>query len=386
MDAELNYFFDPIGDEAWENAKQWNKDTLGHQVTKYKEQDLFPQIEEVDIALFSIAEFRGANIETEKMSAIFRSSFYSLFTGDWKLNIVDLGDFKCGKQLDDTYVALTYVIEQLLAKNIVPLVLGGTQDLNWAIYKAFSSRSKAINYLSIDSRFDLGIASDRGAWKNYMSRIIDSEPNFLLNYTHLAYQGYLCHSDEVSLLDRLKFESVRLGVLKGSIEDAEPYIRNANFCSVDLSCVKQSEAPGVIDGSPNGFAAEEICGIVRYAGMSNDVQVLSISDWCSQKDVSKQTSHLVSQMLWHFIEGVSYRVEDMPKAGDNAYIKYTITHKETDIDFIFYKSRRTSRWWVELPNFKQNLKRIVIPCSYHEYLSTLNQEVPERWFRYYNRF
>lgn len=386
MDATLNYFFDPISEEQWPNADQWNKDTLGHQIIKYKEQDLFPQLEGIDLAFFSIGEFRGAGLVESESNVSFRASFYSLFLGDWKLKIADLGDFKCGEQLEDTYAALAYVVEELLAKDIVPIVIGGTQDLNWGIYKAFSAKSQNINYLSMDARFDLGLASDRGPWKNYMTRMIDSEPNFLLNYTHLGYQGYLCHADEVSLMDRLKFESLRLGAIKTNIEEAEPYIRNANICSVDLSCVKQADAPAVMDPSPNGFSAYEICGLVRYAGMSNHVRLLSISDWSSQHDVNGQTGHLVSQMLWHFIEGFSYRMEDEPKAGDEAYMKYIVTHKEMDIEFIFYKSRRSARWWVELPNFKQKVKRIVIPCSYHEYLSTLKQEVPERWFRYYNRF
>ena len=386
MDAELNYFFDPISVGEWPTANLWNEDTLGHQITQYKEQAVFPELKGANLALFSVAEFRGGGKQAEGMSQSFRSQFYSLFKGEWNLEIIDLGCFKCGERLADTYIALSYVVGKLLDQNIIPIVLSGTQDLDLGVYNAFSQKGTTINYLSLDARFDLGVASNRGAWKSYMNTIINSEPNFLLNYIHLGFQGYLCHPDEVSLLDRLKFESVRLGALKGDIEVAEPYVRNVDFCSLDLSCVKQSDAIGVIDGSPNGFDAHEVCGLIRYVGMSDHVKILSLSGWSSEKDVNNQTSHLVAQVIWHFIEGVSLRIEDEPIASSKTYTKYIVTNKEMDVDFTFYKSRRSSRWWVELPNFKQNLKRIVMPCSYQEYLSTLNQELPERWFRYYNRF
>lgn len=386
MDAKLNDLFNPIGVGEWPDADLWNEDTLGHQITKYKEQDVFPELKGANLALFSLAEFRGSGSQTNKMSQSFRSSFYKLFEGEWNLNIIDLGHLKCGETLQDTYVVLSYVVEKLFSENVIPIVLSGTQDLDLGIYNAFSSRFQSINYLSIDARFDLGISSNRGPWKSYLNDIVNSDPNFLLNYIHLGFQGYLCHPAEVSLLEKLKFESLRLGALKSNIESAEPYIRDANFCSLDMSSVKQSDAPGAIDASPNGFDAHEICGLIRYAGMSDHVKVLNVSGWCSEKDNNQQTSHLVAQIVWHFIEGVSLRIEDEPTSSDMAYLKYIVTHKEMDIDFTFYKSRRSSRWWVELPNFKQNLKRIVIPCSYQEYLSALNQELPERWFRYYNRF
>jgi formiminoglutamase len=39
--------------------------------------------------------------------------------------------------------------------------------------------------------------------------------------------------------------------------------------SVDISAVRQSDAPGNEHASPNGFYGEEICRICRYAGMSD---------------------------------------------------------------------------------------------------------------------
>jgi hypothetical protein len=48
----------------------------------------------------------------------------------------------------------------------------------------------------------------------------------------------------------------------------------------------------------------------------------------------------------------------------------------------FYKSNKSGRWWMEI-NIKDNNKtkrRTLIPCTYNDYLSANNQEVPERWY------
>ena len=48
--------------------------------------------------------------------------------------------------------------------------------------------------------------------------------------------------------------------------------------------VRLSDNPSVIDGSPNGFYAEEICQIMRYAGISGRLKSLGIFNYLNFKD------------------------------------------------------------------------------------------------------
>ena len=66
------------------------------------------------------------------------------------------------------------------------------------------------------------------------------------------------------------------------------------------------------------------------------------------------------------------------------YQKYFIPVKESNLQFVFYKSKNTGRWWVsscmEFDN-ETNYKERIIPCSYEDYLSTSLGDIPKRVYR-----
>lgn len=92
---------------------------------------------------------------------------------------------------------------------------------------------------------------------------------------------------------------------------------------------------------------------------------------------------MVSQMLWYFIEGVNYRVNEGLDVEKGDFLSYNVP---VDDDVLkFYKSRRTERWWIEIPFLStgnNKLKRhTLLPCAYSDYLDACNQEIPERWWQ-----
>jgi hypothetical protein len=48
---------------------------------------------------------------------------------------------------------------------------------------------------------------------------------------------------------------------------------------------------------------------------------------------------------------------------------------------VFYKSKRSEKWWMEIP--KQDTDKFdratIIPCSYQDYQMAQAGEVPDRW-------
>ena len=85
----------------------------------------------------------------------FRQEFYKLYIGPWDFEIIDLGDFKKGEKIEDTYFGITDLISNLLSIGVVPIMIGGGHDLCYAVYKAYESFGKGVNISSIDSKFDL---------------------------------------------------------------------------------------------------------------------------------------------------------------------------------------------------------------------------------------
>ena len=92
---------------------------------------------------------------------------------------------------------------------------------------------------------------------------------------------------------------------------------------------------------------------------------------------------LVAQILWYFIEGVNFRIADEDFTDEKRYTTYRVPIDD-DI-LVFKKSNKTGRWWIELPfmlDVNNKLKsKTLLPCTYGEYLSACNQEIPERWYK-----
>ena len=83
-------------------------------------------------------------MEEVNLNAI-RKELYSLFPGNWQSSIADLGDILPGNSLEDTFFALQKVTAKLIRKGIIPIVIGGTQDLTYPLYRAYDNQEQMVN-------------------------------------------------------------------------------------------------------------------------------------------------------------------------------------------------------------------------------------------------
>ena len=383
----FNNYFDPISSELVAFKESLSSSTIGFHVNCYSG-DNFPDIENADIAVIIVPENRGGKSEFPIESYDnFRKSFYSLFRGGWKCRIMDFGNLKSGSSIKDTYFALNDIISSLLSQSVFPIVLGGTHDLTYPMYQSYQSFTKGVNLLCVDSRFDLlDIDMLNINARNFLGYIIKEEPNHLSHFMNIGYQSYLCQNDESHLLEKMLFETCRLGDIREDTTEAEPYLRNSDIVTVDMSAIKHADAPGTTFPSPNGLESHHACVISRYAGMSDRVSSFGIFEFNPHKDVSHQTVNLISQIIWYFLEGFNLRVKDYPNANNinNNYQKYIVPIKDSDLQFAFYKSKKTGRWWlsssIELDE-NANYNEKIIPCSYQDYVSASSGNLPKRVYR-----
>ena len=161
----------------------------------------------------------------------------------------------------------------------------------------------------------------------------------------------------------------------------EPVLRDADIVSIDMSAAKNSEAPATKNASPNGFTGAEMCAVSRYAGISDKVTSFGIYEYNAIYDDKNQTAQLISQMIWYFIEGVNYRANDYPFGVKDRYQKYIVPIDDQVLNF--HKSNKSGRWWMEiaLNEHNKNKRHTLIPCTYEDYISATNQEIPDRWIR-----
>lgn len=381
-----NYFY-PVSSKILEIKKNSIPGSIGESISVFSEGS-FPDFQKAEVAIFGINENRGLlqnKSASMNMDAV-RESFYSLYFGNWNIRILDLGDFKIGDELTDTYFAITDLISNLISDGVVPIVIGGGQDLCYPIYKSYDSFNKGINICSIDSKFDMISPNTlRLNSNNYLGNIIKEDPNHLNSFTNIGFQSYFVHKDEAHEMEKMLFETFRLGDFRQNMEEAEPYLRNSDLVTFDASSIKQSDAPGVVSPSPNGLFSHEACILSRYTGMSDRVSSFGIFEINSKKDFNNQTSHLIAQVIWYFLEGFSLRVGDFPtkKTISKNFKKYVVPFDEEDFQFIFYKSKLSGRWWMSsvTSNKKTTIREIILPCSYKDYLDSVSGKIPTRMMR-----
>jgi arginase family enzyme len=237
----------PINLKKINEGKEFESSQLGSYVQVSFDQEDLPHI-----AIICVEEERGAinNEGCSKGADEIRKYFYRLRKGDHAIKICDLGTIEAGNSLTDTYFALKEVVKELIKLEVIPIILGGSQDLTLASYMAYGQLEQMVNLVDIDCRFSLGNTDLPTNAENYFSKVLLQQPNVLFNYSHLGYQSYFTDQQELALLDELFFDLHRLGSLKENIKRSEPILRNADFVSFNVNAIAQPFAPANKNGSP----------------------------------------------------------------------------------------------------------------------------------------
>ena len=293
-----------------------------------------------------------------------RDSFYDLYRGEWNLKVLDLGNLKIGHKVEDTYVALEELTSYFIKEGKVLLVLGGGHDLITPIYKGHCAFGKPLNFASADAYLDFQ-DGDHYHSRSFLSQLLASKESLLSKYCLFGYQTYLCSPNELSLLEQMDFNLLRLGEVNADIKEMEPYMRDLDHLSVDLSVVKHSEASATAYSSPNGMTAEGLCAMLRYAGMSHGIKSVLFSDLNPRLDNNGQSVKVYAQAIWYFVEGLHLRYDDFPEEERNNFQRFYVSSELSDL--IFYKSEQSGRWWVELPNVDPLIEKSLLPCSFLDY-------------------
>jgi len=371
-------FFQPLEDDFLEFIGSLSHQALGKKVVFHSAAD-FPNIEKATIAIIGVLENRGlGQSESEIDLHHIRKEFYSLFPGNWHAQIVDLGNIAPGNTMEDTYYVLKTAIAELVKNKVIPLVIGGSQDLTYAMYRAYDVLEQMVNVVAIDSKFDFAKEQSPAA-HSYLSKMIVEEPNNLFNYSNIGYQTYYNSQEEIDLIEKLYFDAYRLGEVCNNSAIAEPVFRDADLVTLDLNAIKSCDSGNFVNFMPNGFNGKEICVLSRYSGISDKVSAFGVFN----HNGTQAESVLIAQILWYFVEGYHYRSREYPYGSKEDYLRYIVPLEDEEL--IFYKSDKTERWWIEVPfltNINNKIKRsTLLPCTYEDYVGATNQEIPERWWK-----
>ena len=142
--------------------------------------------------------------------------------------------------------------------------------------------------------------------------------------------------------------------LQQNLKLAEPYLRNTDILSIDLSCLRASDYDNTGENGPNGFFANELCQLTRYAGISD--KLTSFGVYNLQNNLNEAEAELIAQLLYFAVDGFAKRKKDYPIGTKKDYTKYSVFHEELNHNLVFYKSPKNRKMVARSP--LSSIKRI----------------------------
>jgi arginase family enzyme len=372
-----------------EIEKNYAEQQIGTVIQRYSF-DSFPEIKEKGIALIYVPEYRGADLqERNQNDEKFRSFFYDLNLGlDWQMSLYDLGNILPGKDIADTYFAVSQVVAELVKENVLPIVVGGTQDLTMALYRGYAQLEQMVNLCSVDYKLDLGNPDAPLKADGYLSHLLLERPCYLFNHANIGLQAPFASKHEMDLFEKLYFDTCRLGEFNANFKKSEPHLRNSDILSIDMQSVRASEIRQPDYQYPNGFYADQICQISKYAGISDKLTCLGVFNYFPESTAGSLSS-LVAQVIWYFIDGVSQRKGDFPVGSKRDYMRFTVHLDDFKEVIVFYKSNKSERWWMEVPYPAQSGSKYerhhMVPCDHSDYELAMKNEMPDLWWKTFQK-
>jgi len=380
---EVFDFFIPVDLERINAGRDIDEATWYHAIASATESEKL-DLTDRKIVLIGIEGPNGDDAASYEI----RKYLYRLGRPEYAEQVADMGNFKFNYQ-DKDYEALGFVLSELLAANHMPIIINGAQDITYAQYLAFSYLKDYVNLVTFDSRLDFNMREEKKVTAtNFLQRILMSEPAYLFGYANVGYQSHFTDQSILDFLENLYFDLHRLGDVRANMNDLEPLLRSSHFASWDLSAIRQSDAPGTVKPSPNGFYSEEACLLSRYSGIGSNMRTIGFYNYTPENDRDGQTAHLCAQMIWYFVDGVMNQYPESPMENKEDFTKFITSIQNSHYSIVFYKSKRTDRWWMEVPINEQEFSGTnhIMPCSYNDYLAATREEIPERWLQAVKKF
>ncbi|MDD4058303.1 MAG: hypothetical protein PHO95_05325 [Bacteroidales bacterium] len=206
------------------------------------------------------------------------------------------------------------------------------------------------------------------------------------SFSLVGYQLYRFNPSKLKRLRERFFEEMRLGTLRGGINNAEPLIRNSTHFFLDMKSVREADFPDNISHLPNGLYGEEMCQLARYIGMGQRFKSLFLYGYVSKSKYNTTSTQLTAEVLWHLFEAMAASISEDPgvTVPEDMFNKKIVSMGQEGQELVFISSTTTGRWWMVVPDVKNNINQF-IACSYSDYLTAYSGEIPLRWLFFYQK-
>ena len=374
------HYFDPASCEIIPSFEGEHSDRLISQVIRLQDCDTVDW-DTVDTVIIGVNDARNTiHKGCAGTPDAARKYLYGLRAVSGNMRILDMGNLR-GNTIDDRYCALEDIVRKLIETGIIALVIGGGQDYTIPMAGAVKNALTQYTLAVVDSKIDwLSPEKDFSA-TSFLGCLCNDCKKAPHDLSVLGVQKYLYSEDREHKIRKASYDFFRLGELRQhGHKAAEPYIRDADLISVDLTSIRQCDQPARHLPMPNGLTGEEFCQLMWYAGQSDKLKAIGLFELDIDLDFNKQGLVLTAQALWHILEGITLRYKDYPARELDSYRQFIVHLHDYGLDIKFYNNPDNDRWWVEIPNDTGQPE--IVACGKDDFEAASDLEIPERWFRF----
>lgn len=225
------------------------------------------------------------------------------------IGIFDAGDVSpAGDEIHITHDRVTEAIRVILEQGMIPVCIGGGQDLTCAALRAVWRSVERLGGVKVDAHLD---AAPRVCSQMLLRRVIEhSDDKVAPRSLHVV--GLEPFSNTKSDIEWARAQGVNLvfydhderdliesfrGIISGL--QSEP----ATFATFDLDVMEGAFAPGVAGLNPTGFTPAVGAAICREIGRLRNLRYFDLMELSPPHDVEDRTAMLTAHLFMSFLAG-----------------------------------------------------------------------------------
>jgi len=211
--------------------------------------------------------------------------------------------------------AIEAEIRQLVASEVIPLVVGGDHSVTLPVLRALTKRIGPVAVIHVDAHLDLSGPEVWGDAFHHGTPLRHALEEGLVERGQLYQIGIRgprgsasddalarSHQHTVMTADDIGLQ----GVHRACAQVRERIGARPVYITFDIDAVDPAFAPGTGTPVPGGLSAREALGLVRgLAGL--DVRGGDLVEVCPPLDHADITSHLAAHLLWEMLALIALR-------------------------------------------------------------------------------
>jgi formiminoglutamase len=238
------------------------------------------------------------------------------------LRLLDLGDLRCGADLEASQQALGEVVAQVLAAGAVPVVLGGGHETAFGHFLGYAASRSPVGIINLDAHLDVRPTLDGRGHSGSPFREAMEFAASPLRGDRYACLGVQPHS--VSR-DHLAYTLERGATVRWSAQVRDGLCQHFNqerarlaragcpvYVSLDADVVHCADLPGVSAPNPLGLSGAELIACARLAGESHNVTSFDVVEINPAFDRDGQSARWAALVVWYFLVGLAHRPSGRP--------------------------------------------------------------------------